>query len=228
MRMELKCQNGTTVTLNETEQAQVYGFYRLHQTMKRLEEVLGEKETLRAFKSEDAIKTVARRVLELKDDYHISEDNAIETVFEDTDYIEAYLTKDMGETISARIQQALENDEDELDFYMEMLENGIDIEMVRKFVSDEAAEHMLEFCEEHGLLESVNLVVMNCDDRLVEYEWSSKESFLKAMNSDEGNIPMLDDAVNTLTVGEKYHNENVLNDIGITSVADVVKMLQKN
>ena len=152
MQMTLKCHNGTTIILNEDEQAEVYEFYRLHQTMERLKEVLAEKEMLNTFKSEAALTTVAKRVLGLKDDCHTSEETAIETVFEDTEYIEAYLTKDMGEAISARIQQALENDEDELDFYMEMLESGIDVEMVRKFVSNEAADHMQEFCEEHGLL----------------------------------------------------------------------------
>ena len=227
MEMKLQCQNGTTIILSEDEQAEVYEFYRLHQTMERLKEVLVEKKMLNTFKSEAALTTVAKRVLELKDDYHISEDNAIETVFEDTDYIETYLTKDMGEAISARIQQALENDEDELDFYMEMLESGIDVEMIRKFVSDEAADHMQEFCEEHGLLDSVNMVVMNCDDRLVEYEWDSKEAFLKAMNSDEENIPMLDDSVNTLTIGTKCHNENDLNNIGITTVADVIQKFKR-
>lgn len=159
MQMQLKCHNGTIIILNEDEQAEVYEFYRLHQTMERLKEVLTEKKMLNTFKSEAALTTVAKRVLELKDDYHVSEDNAIETVFEDTDYIETYLTKDMGEAISARIQQALENDEDELNFYMEMLENGIDVEMVRKFVSDEAADHMQEFCEEHGLLDDKNEVI---------------------------------------------------------------------
>lgn len=159
MEMKLKCQNGTTIVLNENQQAEVYSFYRLHQTMKRLEEVLAEKETLHAFKSGEALKTVARRVLELKDDYHTSEESAIATVFEDTNYISMYVTTDMGEAISARIQQALENDEDELDFYIEMLENGIDVEMVRKFVGDEAAEHMQEFCEEHGLLDDKTEVI---------------------------------------------------------------------
>lgn len=146
---------------------------------------------------------------------------------EENVYLECESDNDMSEEISARMRYAVENDIDELDFYMEMLEDGIDVEMVRKFVSDEAADHMQEFCEEHGLLDSVNMVVMNCDDRLVEYEWDSKEAFLKAMNSDEENIPMLDDSVNTLTIGTKCHNENDLNDIGITTVADVIQKFKR-
>lgn len=41
---------------------------------------------------------------------------------------------------------------DELDVYMEMLETGIDVPMVRKHLGDEAADHMQDFCEEHGLI----------------------------------------------------------------------------
>lgn len=35
---------------------------------------------------------------------------------------------------------------------MEMLETGIDVPMVRKHLGDEAADHMQDFCEEHGLI----------------------------------------------------------------------------
>lgn len=38
------------------------------------------------------------------------------------------------------------------DVYMEMLETGIDVPMVRKHLGDEAADHMQDFCEEHGLI----------------------------------------------------------------------------
>ena len=39
----------------------------------------------------------------------------------------------------------------------------------------------------------LNIVVINCDGKYVEYEWNSKESFVKNMESDKENIPMLDD-----------------------------------
>lgn len=61
---------------------------------------------------------------------------------------------DMAEEISARFEAAADGEWDsELDFYMNMLETGIDVEMVRKYLGDEPANHMQQFCEEHGLLE---------------------------------------------------------------------------
>lgn len=45
-----------------------------------------------------------------------------------------------------------ENDNDELDVYSEMLETGIDIKMVRKYLGDDVADHMKVFCIEHGLI----------------------------------------------------------------------------
>lgn len=41
----------------------------------------------------------------------------------------------------------------------------------------------------------LNIVVINCDDRYVEYEWTSKEAFIEDMKSDNENIPMLDDVL---------------------------------
>lgn len=41
----------------------------------------------------------------------------------------------------------------------------------------------------------LNIVVINCDDAYVDYEWESKEEFVKDMESDKENIPMLDDAL---------------------------------
>ena len=74
-------------------------------------------------------------------------------------YLECESDNDMSEEIRARMQYAVENNLDELDFYMEMLEDGIDVEMVRRFVGDEAADHMQEFCEEHGLLDDKTEVI---------------------------------------------------------------------
>lgn len=36
---------------------------------------------------------------------------------------------------------------------------------------------------------------MKSDDKYVEYEWTSKEAFVQDMQSDNENIPMLDDAL---------------------------------
>lgn len=59
---------------------------------------------------------------------------------------------DMREEIQARFDAALEDGKDELDVYSEMLETGIDIKMVRKYLGDDAADHMKDFCKEHGLI----------------------------------------------------------------------------
>lgn len=59
---------------------------------------------------------------------------------------------DMADEIQARFDDAIENGTDELDVYMEMLDTGIDVLMVRKHLGDEAADHMQDFCEEHGLI----------------------------------------------------------------------------
>lgn len=52
---------------------------------------------------------------------------------------------DMREEIQARFDAALEDGKDEL-------ETGIDIKMVRKYLGDDAADHMKDFCKEHGLI----------------------------------------------------------------------------
>ena len=39
----------------------------------------------------------------------------------------------------------------------------------------------------------LNIVVINCDGKYVEYEWNSKKAFVQDMQSDNENIPMLDD-----------------------------------
>lgn len=59
---------------------------------------------------------------------------------------------DMREEIQARFDAALEDGKDELDVYSEMLETGIDIKMVRKYLGDDVADHMKDFCKEHGLI----------------------------------------------------------------------------
>ena len=59
---------------------------------------------------------------------------------------------DMANEIQTRFDYAIEHGEDELYVYLEMLEQGIDIEMVRKYLGDEKANHMETFCIEHGLI----------------------------------------------------------------------------
>ena len=60
--------------------------------------------------------------------------------------------EDISKEIQSRFDNAIENDEDELDFYTEMLEIGMDVEIVRKYMGDDIAKHMEKFCKEHGLI----------------------------------------------------------------------------
>ena len=59
---------------------------------------------------------------------------------------------DIREEISAHYERAIEEQLDELDFYMDLLEIGITVEMVSKYMGDEHADIMKKFCEEHGLI----------------------------------------------------------------------------
>ena len=59
---------------------------------------------------------------------------------------------DMGEEISARYEHATETQMSDLDFYTDLVETGITVDMVRKYMDEEHATHMQKFCEEHGLL----------------------------------------------------------------------------
>ena len=59
---------------------------------------------------------------------------------------------DMADEIQTRFDDAIENGTDDLDVYMGMLEAGIGVFMVRKYLGDDAAEHMQKFCGEHGLI----------------------------------------------------------------------------
>lgn len=59
---------------------------------------------------------------------------------------------DLGEEISARYEIAAEEQMDELDFFMDLLEIGITVDLVRKYMDEEDANHMEQFCKEHGLI----------------------------------------------------------------------------
>lgn len=59
---------------------------------------------------------------------------------------------DLANEIQTRFDDAVENNLDELDVYEEMLKTGISVDVVRKYMGDSIANHMLAFCKEHGLL----------------------------------------------------------------------------
>ena len=54
--------------------------------------------------------------------------------------------------IQSRFNDAVEHGVDETEVYENMLESGINVDMVRKYMGDETADHMQNYCEEHGLL----------------------------------------------------------------------------
>ena len=71
-----------------------------------------------------------------------------------------------------------------------------------------------------GEIIMLNIVVINCDEKYVEYEWNSIKEFVLDMDSDNENIPMLDDAlaeVNTdsdnLNLWWRNTDYNTVNDL---------------
>jgi hypothetical protein len=70
-------------------------------------------------------------------------------------------------------------------------------------------------------------MILNCDDIFVEYEWESKDTFLDDMESDNENIPMLDDPVITMYTENKSYNEEDCRDKGIYTVNDLVQWCKK-
>lgn len=67
-------------------------------------------------------------------------------------WLEAESDSDMAAEISARLEDAAENGIDESNVYGLMLEQGINVDMVRKYMGDEVANHMQEYCNEHGII----------------------------------------------------------------------------
>lgn len=59
-------------------------------------------------------------------------------------------------------------------------------------IADGTEDNLLAYVDVGGIL---NIIVFNCDDRYVEYEWDSKEAFVKDMGNNNENIPMLDDVL---------------------------------
>lgn len=108
------------------------------------------------------VKTMIKKLNEMNPDaevrigHHDGEEVLfIETRIKDSDkvvWIESENNIDMCAELIARYENAIATNMDELDFYMELLEIGINIEMVRKYMDDEHADHMKQYCEEHGLI----------------------------------------------------------------------------
>ena len=84
-------------------------------------------------------------------DFHhiIADGNSYDIIFEDIN--RAYVGEKLEKETYTGFDAALDG-RDELDVYSEMLETGIDIKMVRKYLGDDVADHMKDFCKEHGLI----------------------------------------------------------------------------
>lgn len=59
---------------------------------------------------------------------------------------------DLGNELETRFRDAVEKGCDETDVYSDLLELGIDVETVRRYMGDECADHMKSYCENHGLI----------------------------------------------------------------------------
>ena len=71
---------------------------------------------------------------------------------DDVIWLEGEHDMDLSAELEARYEHAIETGIDELDFYMELLEIGITMVMVARYMGREHAEHMKAFCNEHGLI----------------------------------------------------------------------------
>lgn len=69
-----------------------------------------------------------------------------------TVWLETESDSNMKDEIMFRFSTAI-TESDELDTYMEMLETGITVDMVKKYIGSEAGECMERFCKEHGLID---------------------------------------------------------------------------
>ncbi len=68
-------------------------------------------------------------------------------------WLESESDNDMEEELNSMFSYFTDEGLDETNAYDEMLEAGINVKMVRRYLGDEQAEHMEEYCMEHGLLD---------------------------------------------------------------------------
>ena len=112
---------------------------------------------------DESVKTVKELVEELK--LHnpdtdlklhlLNGETALFIIYENDDknvWIASEGDVDTTYLLESLFQDAVAEGMDELDVYMELLDTGFDVDMVRRNLGEEAAEHMKTFCEEHGLI----------------------------------------------------------------------------
>ena len=69
---------------------------------------------------------------------------------EDFVWIEGKANIDLGDEIAARFEKAVEDQMDELDFFMDLIDMGITLEDIRVYCPDKY-DYSKSFMEEHGL-----------------------------------------------------------------------------
>lgn len=73
----------------------------------------------------------------------------------------------------------------------------------------------------------LNIVVINCNDNYVEYEWNSLKDFVSDIDSDNENIPMLDDTLVEVNTDNKRLN-SWWRDTCYDKVNDLYEMCRQN
>lgn len=62
----------------------------------------------------------------------------------------------------------------------------------------------------------LEITVMNCDDKGVQYEWDTMKSFVEDIDSENENIPMLDDVLTAVDTNDDELHEWWRDSDGIT------------
>lgn len=67
-------------------------------------------------------------------------------------WLESESDNDMSGEIEARFESAIEGQTDGVEFYKDLLEIGIDVDMVRKHIGNQTADTMQKICKKYGLI----------------------------------------------------------------------------
>lgn len=141
-------------------------------------------------------------------------------------WLETESDNDMGEELSAMFKSFAVDSIDELVAYSDMLDQGISVEMVRKYLGDEQADHMKEFCVEHGLLDEDEADRESTRVFKVELKHSI-ELFVRANSEEEVqdwlNCNTPESVIRLLEKNNKYVNEDFTETILCECMSDSVE-----